>query len=113
LTIIEPPDQWSVYSTLTKERNTKMRKYILSAVVAGSLFASTFAGAVAAQPASDRVPGTPGDANCLGQTMAWAAQYAKGPGDINDINPGIGNWADFAGLSNQELKANVEAYCNP
>jgi hypothetical protein len=86
-----------------------MRKHIVSAVLAGSLFASTVAGAFAAQPASDRVPGTPGDANCLGQTMAWAAEYVKGTGGIN---PGIGNWADFAGLSNQELKANVEAYCN-
>ncbi len=86
-----------------------MRKYILSAVVAGSLFASTVAGAFAAQPASDRVPGTP-DANCLGQTMASYAQYVKG---TDGINPGIGNWADFAGESNQELKARVEAYCNP
>ena len=90
-----------------------MRKYILSAVVAGSLLASTVAGAFAAQPASDRVIGTPGDANCLGQTMASYAQYAKGPGGPGGINPGIGNWAKYAGESNQELKARVEAYCNP
>ncbi len=89
-----------------------MRKYILSAVVAGSLFASTVAGAFAAQPASDRVNGTPGDANCLGQRMAWAAQYVKGMGGIYP-NPGIGTWAEFAGKSNQELKAEAEAYCNP
>ncbi len=88
-----------------------MRKYIVSAVVAGSLFASTVAGAFAAQPLSDRGPGTPGDATCLGQTMAWAAQWVKGMGGIYP-NPGIGNWADFDGLSNQELKANVETYCN-
>ena len=86
-----------------------MRKYILSAVAAGSLLASIVTGVFAAQPASDRGVGTRGDANCFGQTMAWAAQYVKGTGGIN---PGIGNWADFAGLSNQELKANVEAYCN-
>jgi hypothetical protein len=79
-----------------------MRKYILSAVVAGSLLASTVAGAFAAQP---------GDANCLGQTMAAFAQYVKGL-DGTLPNPGIGNWADFAGESNQELKARVEAYCN-
>ena len=89
-----------------------MRRYILSAVVAGSLLASTVAGAFAAQPASDRVIGTPGDANCLGQTMAFFAQYVKGMDGILP-NPGIGNWAKFDGESNQELKARVEAYCNP
>ena len=88
-----------------------MRKYILSAVVAGSLLASTVAGAFAAQPASNRGAGTPGDANCLGQTMAFFAQYVKGM-DGTLPNPGIGNWAKFAGESNQELKARAEAYCN-
>ena len=50
-------------------------------------------------------PGTPGDKNCKGQTMAFIAQGAG-----FDAN-GVGNVANTVGLTVQEVHAVVEAYC--
>jgi hypothetical protein len=48
-------------------------------------------------------PGTPGDANCVGQTMAYLAQ-------LDDPN-GIGNLARIFNLSVQDVHAIVEQFC--
>lgn len=54
------------------------------------------------------VPGTPGAANCVGQTTAYLAQVDLGvPGE----HPGIGGVSDVTGLTNAEIRAIVEAYC--
>ncbi len=52
-------------------------------------------------------PGTPGEANCVGQTTAFAAQASK---DLLG-EPGLGNLADFSELSVKEVRAVVQAFC--
>ena len=80
-----------------------MRRVILSFAIA-----SVMAGG-AAYAGSDNhaTPGTPGDKNCVGQTMAFLAQSTAAGG------PGIGNVASTNGLSVQEVKAIVDSFCNP
>lgn len=53
-------------------------------------------------------PGTPGEANCHGQTIAYLNEAA---GDL-DIH-GIGNLAKASGFSVQEVQAIVDEFCNP
>jgi hypothetical protein len=53
-------------------------------------------------------PGTPGDANCKGQTMAYLNQAA---GDLDPAVHGIGNLARAAELTTQELHEVVDTYC--
>lgn len=60
-------------------------------------------------------PGTPGEANCKGQTIAFLAQAGKnGLTDpaLGKIR-GIGGLAKAAELSVQEIHAIVEEFCNP
>ena len=74
------------------------------ATVSLGLFAAT------AQAGSDKhaVPGTPGAANCHGQTFAYLAQLDLGqPGE----HPGIGGILDVTGLTREDLNAIVDAYC--
>ena len=79
-----------------------MRKWICSVALLG-IVAST--AAYAASP-KHTAPGTPGTKNCVGQTMAYLAQ-----GNDAVPGPGIGNVASQAGLTVQEVKAIVAAYC--
>jgi hypothetical protein len=84
-----------------------MRKLVLSAALAGALFASVAGSAVAGSD-NHAAPGTPGDANCEGQTIAFIAQGAGGDVDAH----GIGNVAKAVGISVKDLKAFVDSYCN-
>ncbi|MQC16763.1 MAG: hypothetical protein DWG82_00850 [Chloroflexi bacterium] len=61
--------------------------------------------AVAGSPKHTDLP-APGGKNCVGQVMAYLAQ-----GNDAVPGPGIGNVAVQAGLTVQEVKAIVEAYC--
>ena len=54
-------------------------------------------------------PGVPGTPNCEGQTMAYLAQAGKNA-DVQEAR-GIGQLAQYAGLSVKELREIVIAYC--
>jgi hypothetical protein len=58
--------------------------------------------------ADQTTPGTPGTSNCEGQTTAYVAQGNPIPG-ISAV--GIGNVAKANGISVQELKAAIAAFC--
>ena len=79
-----------------------MKKRI--AVAGAAIFGALAPGMTFA--AGHDAPGTPGAKNCHGQTMAYLNQAAKELG----IN-GIGNLADTAGLTVQEVQDVVAAYC--
>ena len=84
--------------------NKKIRTAVAGAAIAiasiGGM-AFTTGGASAATPPT---PGTPGTANCGGQTVAY---YTHSDPDIN----GLGNLGRFLGISLQEGRAIVQAYC--
>ncbi len=85
-------------------------KKVLRSVVGLSLgvtLALSVAGGAFAAGSNHADPGTPGDANCVGQTMAYLAQVGPQLG----INPGIGNLASAVGASAQDVKTIVEQYC--
>lgn len=85
-----------------------MRKRILTlAVVTGVTTSMLFGGTAFAGSPNHAAPGTPGEKNCVGQTMAYLAQASA---EVYDA-PGIGNLADVAGLSVQEVKQIVEDFC--
>ena len=52
-------------------------------------------------------PGTPGDANCVGQSTAFLAQASK---ELLG-EPGLGNLARASGFSVKEVHAVVQAFC--
>ena len=88
--------------------NKKIRTAVAGAAIAIASIggvAFTTGGAFAASP-NQAAPGTPGDANCVGQTMAYLAQGNVSPGVT-----GIGNVANLYSLSVKEVKAIVVAYC--
>lgn len=88
--------------------NKKIRTAVAGAAIAIASIggvAFTSGGAFAASP-NQALPGTPGTANCVGQTMSYLAQALSGSGIT-----GIGNLAVAANLSVKEIKAIVEAYC--
>ena len=89
--------------------NKKIRTAVAGAAIAiasiGGVAFST-GGAFAASP-NQATPGTPGTANCVGQTMAYLAQGHESLPGVT----GIGNVASTHGLSVQEVKALVEAFC--
>jgi hypothetical protein len=93
-----------------------MKRAVLTLVAALALGLSVVGGVSAA---SDKhlEPGTPGTANCQGQTTAYLAQAAKNGLIDPDLGvepgPGIGNLAKAAELSVKEAKAVAEAFCNP
>lgn len=76
-----------------------------TAVISAGMF---FGGAGIASAASTNqtMPGTPGTANCVGQTKAYLAQFGTTEGVT-----GIGNVASTVGLSVQQINAIVDAYC--
>jgi hypothetical protein len=53
-------------------------------------------------------PGTPGEKNCKGQTLAWFAQ--AGP-SLGAAHPGLGGLVAVTLLTVQELHAAAEAVC--
>jgi hypothetical protein len=81
-----------------------MKRYVLT-VVAALVIGLSMLGSVSA--ADHSTPGTPGDSNCHGQTMAFLAQI----GQSMDIH-GVGNVAKTLGMSVQEVQALVDAACN-
>jgi hypothetical protein len=87
-----------------------MKKFLL-ATVAGTAILLPIGGVSFAESDNHLTPGTPGEPNCVGQTMAFWAQAAKNF-DL-DAQPGVGNFADLFGLSNKELKALAQTFCNP
>ena len=54
-------------------------------------------------------PGVPGTPNCHGQTMAYLNQLA---GEQDPPIHGIGNLAEFSGLSVQDVQAIVDEFCS-
>ncbi len=88
----------------------KMKKLIASGLFCGALLMGSTVGAFAAGPS---MPGTPGDANCQGQTTAFLAQFVKNSGGEppEEVRPGFGNLAKIIGLSNQELRQIVVDFC--
>lgn len=82
-----------------------MKKNLLVgfAVSAGMLFGSV--GAASAGSDNHNAPGTPGEKNCSGQTMAYLAQL-----DLGDSH-GIGGLADLTGLSVKEIRTIVDDFC--
>ena len=79
-----------------------MRKWIVSLVVVVVMASS-------AAFAAGKVIGTPGEANCEGQTLAYVLDVYQ---DVLGIH-GIGNIAKFLGISVKDIHAAVDAYCNP
>ena len=78
-------------------------------ITAASLIA--FAAVAGSAAGRDRSrPGTPGTANCKGQTVAFVAQAAKN-GYLDDAYRGIGGVGRATGLSNQQIHAIIDAYC--
>lgn len=71
-------------------------------VAAAAAIALAVPGAFADSP-KHSAPGVPGEANCVGQTMAYLAQR-------EDPN-GIGNLARIFNLSVDEVHAVVETFC--
>ncbi len=59
---------------------------------------------------SQTEPGIPGDANCRGQTTAFLAQASKN-GLIPEGFRGLGGVSRATGLTVQEIKAIVDAFC--
>ncbi len=86
----------------------RIKRFIVSALVVGSLLGS----AVGVSAAGGDMPGTPGEANCKGQTTAFLAQLAKNNEFFPDEFRGIGGVSRGTGLSVQEIQAIVNAFCN-
>lgn len=82
-----------------------MRKLIASLAIVGAL-AATSAGAAFAASDNHVAPGTPGAANCVGQTNAYLAQAGQAEG----IH-GIGGIAKASGYTTQEVETIVQEYC--
>ncbi len=89
----------------------KMKKLIASGLFCGALLMGSAVGAFAAPDRS--MPGTPGDANCQGQSTAFLAQLIKNSEEVPaEFRPGFGNLAKLIGLSNQELRQVVVDFCS-
>ncbi len=85
----------------------RIKRFMVSALVAGSLLGS----AVGVGAAGD-MPGTPGEANCTGQSTAFLAQLSKNNEFFPEGFRGIGGVGRVTGLSTQEIKAIVDRFCN-
>jgi hypothetical protein len=81
-------------------------RYLKLATAAAVIAALVPATAIAA---NHDTPGTPGDPNCFGQTMAYINEIEDELAGVN----GVGNWADAIGLSVKEVKELVRTFCNP
>jgi hypothetical protein len=53
-------------------------------------------------------PGTPGEKNCKGQTIAWFAQFSPG---VAAAHPGLGGLVAVTMLSVKEIQAAADAVC--
>ena len=73
----------------------------------GAVATMALASAGVAVGAGHAVPGTPGTANCKGQTMAYLNEAFKTSFQVN----GIGNIADFANLTVKQVQDIVNNYC--
>lgn len=82
-----------------------MKRALLTFVAVLTL-ALSMAGSVSATDHS-LAPGTPGQANCEGQTRAFLAQASKE--QLGE--PGLGNLARFNELSVKEVQAIVREFC--
>ncbi len=71
--------------------------------------ALVFAATASAAPGDHTAPGTPGAANCKGQTVAYLAQAGK---NFDLAFRGIGGLGNAAGLSTKQIMAVVDAYCS-
>ena len=87
-----------------RNREFKMKRSILTLIAAVAL-AFTMVGGVAASEA----PGTPGEKNCHGQTIRYLAQAGK-EADVQEAR-GLGQLADYAGVSVQDIQDIAAAYC--
>jgi hypothetical protein len=85
-----------------------MKRYLFT-LIAALVIGLSMMGSVSA--ADHSAPGTPGNANCHGQTAAYLAQLVKN-NDITGVQPGIGNLAAALGASVQDVQAIIDAYCN-
>lgn len=81
----------------------RANRVLAASLMAGGLLAAAMAGPASA---AQDTAGTPGEKNCVGQTMAYIAQGGTAPGLT-----GIGNVAAESGLSNQTIKALAAWYC--
>jgi hypothetical protein len=91
----------------------------VTAVLAACSSSPTDPSADAARPftapsfaANHTVPGIPGDPNCEGQSTAYLAQASKN-GLIPEGFRGLGGISRITGLTMEEIKAAVDAFCNP
>ena len=84
-------------------QNVRNRENMKKLIIAGALVAATLASPAIALAGSDNqlAPGTPGEANCAGQTRAYVTQ-----GNFNDII-GLGNQT----ASMKEVQRLVNLYC--
>jgi hypothetical protein len=80
-----------------------MKKAIIATLVTGT-FVLASAGSALAGSDNHKTPGAPGEANCFGQTFAYAVQGNSSFGD----GPGMGNIARH----NLDLaKVTAEGFC--
>jgi hypothetical protein len=79
-------------------------KKIMFATITAAALCLPFAGSIFAGSPNHAAPGTPGDANCVGQTTAALAQGLDG-------ETGIGNVAAANNLSVKEVKQLIQDYC--
>ena len=90
----------------------KMKKLLASGLLCGALLTASIGGAAAGQIEL----GTPGEANCEGQSRAAVAQAVKNfenaGGELpEEIRRGFANFAKLSGASNQELQQAVQEFC--
>jgi hypothetical protein len=82
-----------------------------SIAVIGAIGALALSAPVATAKPHD-VPGTPGEANCKGQTTAYLAQAAKNFDFVGADAHGLGGLArNYYGLSVKEVHAIIDTYC--
>jgi hypothetical protein len=82
-----------------------MRRRLVAGIVGVSMLVAGMAAPVVA--AEHLQMGTPGTPNCVGQTAAYYAEYAK----LWYVSPGVGNDAKVQGVSVQDLMRQARAYC--
>jgi hypothetical protein len=82
-----------------------MRKMVL-AVAFASLMATT---GVLAASSNHELPGTPGEKNCIGQSIAYLSQVGVA---LGAAHPGLGNLVPITVVSSvKEIQEVVRAYC--
>jgi hypothetical protein len=87
-----------------------MKKFIASCLIGGGLLLSSVVGAGAASNHTEL--GTPGAANCHGQTAAAVAQLGKTFGVPPQELRGLAGFARINDASVSELQQAIDEYCN-